>query len=60
MTLDATISLGNIISAGAVIVTIIGAVVKITAKLAKVEWKLNLIWKWYAREHGIDESNGDS
>ena len=58
MTFDPTISLGSIISALAVLVTIIASVINITTKLAKLEWKMTMMWKWYSREHGIDERDG--
>lgn len=57
--IDPTISLGNIISAFVAAGSVILAAWRISAKLNRMQWKLNLIWQWYAREHDITDSRED-
>ena len=52
--IDPTISLGNIIGALAAVGSVVVATWRISGKLNRMQWKLNLIWKWYSKEHGID------
>ena len=55
MTLEPTITVGNVIS----IVSTIGALVvfgwRMSARFEKLDWKVSMIWKWYAKEHNIDD-----
>lgn len=56
MTFDPTISTGSILN----ILTCLGAVAlgfwRIATRLTKIEMKLNLVWRWFEREHKINGS----
>lgn len=59
MTIDPTITVGNILSALLVIGTVLAAAWKISIQVTHIQWKTDMIWKWYAREHGIDTNGKD-
>ena len=54
---DQTISLGNILSAGATLIAIFIATYKVMGRLGVMEMKLNLIWMWYKKEYKIEEDH---
>lgn len=55
---DTTITLGNVVSMGTVLFAIFIAALKISIQIKDLQFKMNLIWTWYAKEHGI-ELNGE-
>lgn len=57
--IDPTISLGNIIGSLAAIGSVLVAAWRLSIKLNRMQWKLNMIWKWYSREHGIDDGSDE-
>jgi hypothetical protein len=54
MIIEPTISVGNILSAGTAVITVIVAAWRISYQIKEMEWKMNMIWKWYAKEHNIE------
>lgn len=54
---EATITVGNILSAVTTIAVICVAAWRMTVKLSKMEMKLNMIWTWYKREHKIHDKD---
>lgn len=54
MQIEWTVTIGNIMSA----ITAIGAVLiagwKISVQLKVMQIKMNMVWRWYAKEHGIE------
>lgn len=59
MHFDPTITFGNVFSALAVICAVAAATWKISLQLKKMQWKMNLIWAWYSKEHGIEDGGDD-
>lgn len=59
MQFDTTVSLGNILSVLSVIGALLIASSRIIGKINKLQWKMSLIWKWYAKEHGIDSADDE-
>ena len=55
MSIDPTVTVGNIISAAVVGFTVLIAGWKLSIQIKELEWKMDMIWKWYAREHNISE-----
>lgn len=55
MNVEPTISLGNIISLSVTMGTVLIAALKISARLSKVEMKINLMWASYKRTHKLDD-----
>ncbi len=63
MHLEWSINLGNIIAAGAFLITIISLHRKNTIKFARLEHKVNLMWnafkkRFHLDDHGDDEDLG--
>ncbi len=54
MHFEPTVSFGNVLSIVIVIVSVLGAVWKVSLLLQKMQWKMDMIWKWYSKEHGIN------
>jgi len=50
---DWTISLGSIGSAFVTVAAIIVASFKFGLQIKQMEFKLDMIWSWYKKEHGI-------
>lgn len=59
MKFDLTVTLGNVLGAISVIASILLAASKLSLKINKMQWKLNIIWKWFSKERGIDDSDSD-
>lgn len=59
MNFDPTVTLGNIATIAIVLVSIFVAALRISLQIKQMEWKTNMIWKWYAREHGIDVNGSE-
>lgn len=55
MTFDPTFTFGNLLSLVIVLISLLAAVWKIGTKLDLLQLKMDLIWRWYKREHKIDE-----
>jgi hypothetical protein len=36
------------------VITVIVAAWRISYQIKEMEWKMNMIWKWYAKEHNIE------
>lgn len=57
MIIDPSISVGAIIN----LVVSLGAIAiaswRIVARLGRMEMKLNLLWKWFVKEHDIEDSD---
>ena len=53
MHFDLTITLGNLITLAGTIISLMLVAWRLFARLQEVEWKLDLIWRWYSREHDI-------
>jgi len=61
MTFDPTITLGHLISGLISISAIFVALWRLKLQLDKLQWKMNLIWRWYAKTHklnGNDKADG--
>ena len=52
-----TISLGSIINVVVSLTAIAVATWKVVSKLGVMEMKLNMIWRWYKKEHKIDDGD---
>jgi uncharacterized membrane protein len=54
MHFEPTVTIGNIGSVVIVILSAIIAVWRVSIQLQKMQWKMDMIWKWYKKEHNID------
>jgi hypothetical protein len=54
---DPTISLGNVLATLAAVFSALGVGWKVSMMIKKIQWQNRLMWKWYCKEHGIQ--NGD-
>jgi hypothetical protein len=52
LTLDLTVTLGNIISSGATVAAVIGAYVLIRERLVRIETQLAPLWREFERRRG--------
>lgn len=57
MQFEWTITVGNIFTFGLTLFTILGVAWRMWQRFEKMEWKLQMIWKWYAKQHKIDNGN---
>ena len=55
--LDFTITLGNLLTIIVTILTAIIAVWKVSLVLAELKWQVDLMWKDYKKDHGINGNN---
>jgi hypothetical protein len=55
MQIEPTISVGSILSTLASVCAIAVAFWRMAVKLSRLEFKLNMIWAWYKKEHNIDD-----
>jgi hypothetical protein len=54
---DMTVTLGNVLT---ILTTVSGLGVlawRLFSELQRMKWKLDLIWRWYAKEHGLEGSD---
>ena len=58
MHLDLTITLGNLLTLVGTIISLMIMAWRLFARLQEMKWKLDLIWRWYSKEHDI--GNADS
>jgi hypothetical protein len=55
MHFDPTVNLGNIISLVIMLGTLSLSLFKLFRMMDKMQWKMNMIWRWYCKERGIDD-----
>lgn len=51
---DPTISAGTILNTIAMVAALAGIYVKLSERVTIVETKLDMIWKWWCAQHGVD------
>lgn len=59
MHIEYTISVGTIINLAVTMGAVLIGFWSIAGKLKVMEWKLGLIWKWYAKKHNMESGSGD-
>lgn len=57
MNFDLTVTLGNVISILATLLSLVALAWKLFSEIQRMKWKLDLIWRWYAKEHKIDRTD---
>ena len=55
MHIEMTVTVGNILTMVVMVITVLGAAWRISLQVKKIEWRMNMIWNWYKKEHNIDE-----
>ena len=54
--MEPSISFGNVLTILTMIIAVGSATWKLSLQISRMQWKMDLLWKWYKREHKI---NGD-
>jgi hypothetical protein len=57
MTIDPTITTGNIISVVSTVGAIGIAAWKIIGRINRMDMKINLMWQWFKKEHNIEDKD---
>lgn len=58
MKFDSTISLGTLLSGLIVVASVFIAAWRIGLQMKRDQWKVNMMWEDYKKEHGIKGNNG--
>ena len=59
MHFDSTVTLGSLLTLTVNVVAILIVAWRIGLRFEKMEWKVNLIWRSYAKEHDLGNGNGE-
>lgn len=54
--MEPSISFGNVLTILTMIIAVGSATWKLSLQISRMQWKMDLLWKWYKKEHKI---NGD-
>lgn len=58
--IDSKVEAGHILNIAVSLCAIMLSFWRIASRLSKMEMKLNLIWKWYKKQHDIDGDNDEN
>lgn len=58
MTFDPTLTLGNVLTLIGLLGGALTFWVGMVRRLDRIEWKMDMLWKWYQHEHGINGDHG--
>jgi len=59
MQFDTTITLGNVLNIILMFVTVGISAWRLSMQLRKLQWKMKLIWRWYAKSHKIEDDDNE-
>lgn len=54
MRFDATITLGSILTLGGCVITLVIGLWHFSRRIDQIEWRSELMWKWFQRRYGIN------